>query len=387
MRTIARPTAAALGLLFALLALAACGGGSGGTADSGSTSADAATSEAAASESTTEEAEAGEESSFKATPINIHKLPLGDDKYVTEGPKSGYVYSCASEYNGNGAFEEGPWIDQEAGTWNLSKKIYVEGRVHWDSEFAEKVSGSERDLEGNGLPPQTTGIFPVQESDPAYEYDRNPNEISGYTLKASLPANPKRAAEPSCIGGTIGVMKNGIALYSAFDAGGRDAVATEIQDHCDAHPEKTGQYHYHGLSTCLYERSGDSSADEPSSVLLGWAIDGFGIYAERDSEGTLLSSADLDVCHGRTSTVEWNGEKRRMYHYVMTLDFPYTVACYRGTPITEAEGLNIGNPGGGSPGEAPLGAGMIGFFAPPLLAVLLLGFGIERLARRRRRPI
>jgi hypothetical protein len=336
--TSTRPVPPALALLLALLALAGCGGGGGGES-----SASTAASEAA-------ESEASEESSFRATPINIHKLPLGDDMYATEGPKSGYVYSCITDFNGGGAFEEGPWIDEEAGTWNLSKKIYVEGRVHWDSEFAEHVSGSERDLEGNGLPPQTTGTFPVEESDPAYEYDRNPNEISSYDLNASLPANPKRAEEPSCVGGTAGVMKNGIPLYSPFDAGGRDAVATEIQDHCDAHPEVTGQYHYHGLSTCLYKDS-----DESRSVLLGWALDGFGIYVERDSEGTMLSSADLDVCHGRTSTVEWNGEMRRMYHYVLTLDFPYTVACYRGTPITEAEGLNIGNPGGGGGAGAPGG--------------------------------
>ena len=370
-----------MAFLLASLALAACGGGGG--EDTGSTAdASAAASEVAETESSTAESEASEESSFKATPINIHKLPLGNDMYDTEGPKSGYVYSCITEFNGSGAFEEGPWIDQAAGTWNLSKKIYVEGRVHWDSEFAEKVSGSERDLEGNGLPPQTTGIFPVEESDPAYEYDRNPNEITAYDLNASLPADPKRAEEPSCVGGTIGVMKNGVALYSPFDAGGRDAVATEIQDHCDAHPETTGQYHYHGLSTCLYEYSEDSSAGEPSSVLLGWALDGFGIYAERDSEGTMLSSADLDVCHGRTSTVEWNGEKKKMYHYVFTLDFPYTVACYRGTPITEAEGLNIG--GGGGAGGAPVSPGAIGFFGLPLLVVLMLWFGREKLARHRR---
>jgi YHYH protein len=125
-----------------------------------------------------------------------------------------------------------------------------------------------------------------------------------------------------------------------FDAGGRDAVATEIQDHCDAHPEKTGQYHYHSASTCLYKRSGDARSE-----LIGWALDGFGIYVERASEGTLLSSADLDVCHGRTSTVEWNGGKKRMYHYVATLDFPYMVACYRGAAIGEADGLALGDPG------------------------------------------
>ena len=77
---------------------------------------------------------------------------------------------------------------------------------------------------------------------------------------------------------------SGIPIYSAFDAGGRDAVATEVQDGCDAHPEITGQYHY---------------------------------------------------------------------HYVATLDFPYLVACYRGTAITEAEGLAIGAPDDLPEGAAP----------------------------------
>jgi hypothetical protein len=280
------------------------------------------------------------ESSFEATPVNVHKLPLGDDKYVTAGPKTGYVFSCIADFNGGGAFAQGPWIDAEAGTWDLGEKIHVQGRIAWESEFSERVNGSDRELEGNGLPPQPSGEFPVSASDPAYEYDRNPNAISGYTLKAALPADPEKAKEASCVGGTIGVMKNGIPLFSAFDAGGRDAVATEIQDRCDAHPERTGQYHYHGISSCLYESDSDAHSE-----LLGWALDGFGIYVERDSEGTMLSSADLDTCHGRTSTVEWNGKKVRMFHYVATLDFPYMVACYRGTPIEEAEGLALGAPG------------------------------------------
>jgi hypothetical protein len=313
---------AAAAFLFVLALLAGCGGSS--SESSGETSAAAAESE----------------SSFEATPVDIHALPLGDGKYVTAGPKRGYVFSCITDFNGGGAFAQGPWIDAEAGTWDLSEKIYVQGRIDWESEFSEHVSGSERELEGNGLPPQPSGEFPVSSDDPAYEYDRNPNSISGYTLKAALSASPAKAKEPSCVGGTVGVMKNGIPLFSAFDAGGRDAVATEIQDRCDAHPERTGQYHYHGISDCLYESDGDARSE-----LVGWALDGFGIYVERDSEGTMLSSADLDVCHGRTSTIEWNGKKARMYHYVATLDFPYMVACYRGTPIEEADGLALGAPG------------------------------------------
>jgi hypothetical protein len=324
-------------VLAALLLALAVASGCGGSSEDSSADTSATSSEPG-------------EASFEATPVDVTALPLGDDKYTTDGAKKGYVFSCITDFDGGGAFEQGPWIDAEAGTWNLNKKIYVEGHVEWDSEFSAEVSGSERELEGNGLPPEPSGEFPVSESDPAYQYDRNPNAISSYGLKAALPAEPQRQSEPSCVGGTIGVMKSGVPLFSAFDAGGRDAVATEIQDECDAHPEKTGQYHYHGLSSCLYK-----SDSEARSELLGWALDGFGIYVEHDADGTLLSSADLDLCHGRTSTVEWNGEKRRMYHYVLTLDFPYAVACYRGEAIEEADGLELGAPGGPLP-EEPVGA-------------------------------
>lgn len=292
-----------------------------------------------------------------ATPVDVHALPVGTDKYVTDGPKKGYVYSCITNFNGGGADVMGPWFNSGGTTYDLTKKVAVEGKVKWDSSFSEKVSGSKRILKGNGLPPDPSGVFPVQSDDPAYQYDRNPNTISSYTLAASLPADPTQASKPSCVGGTIGVAKTGIPIFSAFDAGGRDAVAWETQDRCDAHPEMTGQYHYHSLSACIAAQT-DTGGDPNSSELIGWALDGFGIYVERDSSGTMLSSADLDACHGRTSTVEWDGQQVEMYHYVATLDFPYLVACYRGTAITQAEGLRLGPPDtGGTQPTGPPGGG------------------------------
>lgn len=343
------PALVCVALLAIFALLAGCGGSDGGS--DGETIA-GTTAPGTAAESAANEVDAGGEDGLEATPVDVEALPLGDDMYTTDGPKQGYVYSCITNFNGGGAFEQGPWIDAEAGTWNLNEKIYVQGEVEWEAEFSERVAGADRAVAGNGLPPQPTGVFPVEASDPAYEFDRNPNTIAAYQLEAVLPAEPERAEEPSCVGGTVGLMRNGVPLYSPFDAGGRDAVATEIQDSCSAHPEKTGQYHYHGLSGCLY-----GTEDESRSVLLGWALDGFGIYAERDADGTMLSSADLDACHGRTSTVEWDGEEREMYHYVVTLDFPYTVACYRGEAITEAEGLALGDPGAGIPEEGPPAGG------------------------------
>jgi len=63
-------------------------------------------------------------------------------------------------------------------------------------------------------------------------------------------------------------------------------------------------------------------------------VDGYGIYAERDPRGDLLTNASLDACHGRTSTVTWNGKKKKLYHYDATLEYPYTVGCFHGTPIS-----------------------------------------------------
>jgi hypothetical protein len=274
---------------------------------------------------------------FGAAGIDKTKLPLGDGKYVSQ-PKKGYVDSCITQFHGGGAFRNGPWIDESAKTWDLTRKIAVQGSVSWKTVFSAKVAGSKRVLRGNGLPATPTGTFPVQASDPAYQYDRNPNSIRPYRLVARLPATPKLAKSPTCVGGTIGVMRDGIPIYSAFDAGGRDAPAHEIQDACGGHPQITGQYHYHSLPPCL----SDSGAGH--SQLLGWALDGFGIYGPRGENGKTLASANLDACHGHTHVIVWNGKRVRMYHYHATYDFPYVVGCFRSTPITSATGLMIGTP-------------------------------------------
>jgi YHYH protein len=275
-----------------------------------------------------------------AAAVDQHRLPLGDRRYLTHAQR-GYVFSCITHFTGQGAQQNGPWIDSAAKTWDLTAKIAVQGSVDWpNARFSRKLSRSKDKLAGNGLPDHTTGVFPIAASDPAYQYDRNPNSIRSYTLAASLPRNPKVNRSPTCVGGTIGVMRNGIPLFSAFDAEGRDAPAHEVQDRCDGHPQITGQYHYHSLSACI----SDAGSKTSHSQLLGWALDGFGIYGLRGRHGVQMTTATLDACHGHTHTITWNGKRVRMYHYHATLDFPYMVSCYRGTPIRSATGLGIGGP-------------------------------------------
>jgi hypothetical protein len=266
------------------------------------------------------------------TPVDTTKLPLGD-QLTTSTAAAGKVLSCITNFTGEdgrgggGAGTDGPWIDQAAHTWSKPKKLTVQGKVTWASVFKVTTGATGTSLTGNGLPSTPTGTFPVQTSDPAYQYDRNPNAIKAVAIQASLPT-PKVAATPSCVGGMIGYSVLGVPIFSAFDAEGRDAPAHEVQDGCDGHPQKDGQYHFHSLSRCY---TAPSWADPG---LFGYALDGFGIYVERTA-GALPATASLDACHGRTSTITWQGKKVSMYHYVATEDFPYLVGCFRGTPIKQ----------------------------------------------------
>lgn len=40
------------------------------------------------------------------------EVPLGNYKYVTDGPKKGYVYLCNARKDNFGAQNEGPWINK-----------------------------------------------------------------------------------------------------------------------------------------------------------------------------------------------------------------------------------------------------------------------------------
>ncbi|PPC79146.1 hypothetical protein C4K68_01615 [Pokkaliibacter plantistimulans] len=267
---------------------------------------------------------------FAATAL-AHTLPLGDGK-VSQIPQAGYVMACQSEHRGRGAMGPAPWIVGDH--WDPAQKPMVQGRRYWHEAYiniSEVIAGvvRQRHIEGNGLPVDVpSGQFPIAQSDPAFRYDRNPNRIRAQAVTYDLPWQPVLAAQASCLPmGPIGIALNGVAIFNALDDLGRDAVAYEVQDSCQGHPQEQGAYHYHGPSDCL------SGSRQPAQ-LLGYVLDGFGIYSMWDEQGRQLTNADLDACHGRTSKVRWNGQEVTMYHYVMTEEYPYTLGCFRGTPLT-----------------------------------------------------
>jgi hypothetical protein len=293
-----------------------------------------------------------------STAIDLTRLPIGDGK-LAHSPRIGWIWACHTNPNAGGAFRDGPWIRGD-GTYDFTAKAIVDGSVAWPHHFEIMLQGNKRVFTSNDLPNHATGTYPIAQTDDAYAYDRNPNSIAAQNFQFDLPANPTLATQPSCVPGAIGILLTGSVLFNALDAPGRDAVAHETQDGCQGHPQESGVYHYHSLTTCL----SDATATDGHSALMGYILDGFGIYGRQGQGGQELTSADLDECHGHTHSIEWDGQMVEMYHYHATWDFPYTAGCIRGA-IDMADMMVIsggpGRPAGGQgpppPGRFPQGPG------------------------------
>ncbi|MBV8635079.1 MAG: YHYH protein [Burkholderiaceae bacterium] len=283
----------------------------------------------ATTNTTTEQTAANATVTSLYTAIDTTKLPVGDTKTTTTTPAVGYLYECTVQSGGGGASSKGPWFNSDGTTWNSLNKISVQGSASWVSSFVTNLANGILSITSNDLPSHNTGTFPIASTDPAYAYDRNPNHIAAQTVNWGLPGNPGVASQPTCVnGGAIGILLTGVKLYNAVDGENRDAGAWEIQDSCQGHPDSSGTYHYHNVSTCVPQK--DTAGQH--SPLVGYAADGFGIYGNLGQNGAALTNADLDECHGHTHAITVNGVTVNQYHYHATKEFPYTVGCFRGTP-------------------------------------------------------
>lgn len=233
-----------------------------------------------------------------------------------------------------------PWM--ENGNVVLSKVEIVPGKVKLKSVFKVTETKTTRKLKGNGIPNHPIGKFAIPQDSPSYKYYAalpaegyaNAAEIpvKPYHLEITLPKNPKVAAQPSCISSLmIGVSLTGASWHAEIapdsQANIYDPNSALPTDRCSGHPYLE-QYHYHGYSWKCMEQG---KPGEPSP-LLGYAIDGFGIYGPRGANGKLVTNAQLDECHGMVGEVMFNGKKQKMYHYVLNNEYPYSIGCLRGTP-------------------------------------------------------
>jgi len=244
------------------------------------------------------------------------------------------------------------------------------------SKSDEMFVGHWRVLTANGVAQHDTGAYPNR---------GNPNGISEQSYELRVPAQPKLTGRVTALKhSNFGLSVQGVP----FDPGAAEwyqgirnsqwqyealsgAVALGIDEH-HAHVQPTGAYHYHGLPTGLLDSLKVQSAMH--SPLVGWAADGFPIYAlhgfsdaasgkaisEQTSsyrlksgyrpsggngpggryDGTFIAdyeyitgSGSLDECNGRlTQTPEFpNGT----YAYFLTEQWPVIPRCHRGTPSSD----------------------------------------------------
>lgn len=257
-------------------------------------------------------------------------------------------------------------------------------------EVTISVDGEFRIIRANGIPEHETGTFPTE---------GNPNAIRPQSHEIRLPATPAIADAPIPARPEFGIAINGVIFDSgtgefwtpeqarAFGTRSRwnyEALTGDIDlgiDSSNAHVQPTGKYHYHGMPEGLIDRL--KAADENDGMLLiGWAYDGFPIYAahghttadDAESELKVLHSSyrvrtgeratspegpggkydgtftadweyieglgDLDECNGRTGVTPEFPEGT--YYYVVTEDFPSIPRYWRGTPAHRAGGQDEG---------------------------------------------
>ena len=256
------------------------------------------------------------------------RLKLGDKYFSTHEAKKGHLYSC-NEKNPNapGSIESKiTWIDFAGDTWNLLRKLWLPGPSsdYEQGSYSEILVNKKRQIQINNMPvDKHMGDWPMTNYPSLTVIDGNPGIPSSVITNFEYPSSPLKETTPICVSlGPIGVTKNGVVIYNAADARGEDAVAREIVDVFGGHPTGTN-YHYHFIP----ERLDNQPLDDGHSGIVGYINDGFPLYGYKGKGGVEISNDDLDICHGHE-------HDPLGYHYHATIEYPYTVGCYKGNPIS-----------------------------------------------------
>jgi hypothetical protein len=244
-------------------------------------------------------------------------------------------------------------------------------------------ANGERSLVANGIPNHAIGAFP----NPG-----NPNRIAPQAVQFSTTLSPVARTGSGAFVKIAGFALNGVK----FDPGTAQSCDSECTDHgeghgnpwriealgqrffafgvddSNAHVQPGGAYHYHGVPQGMLS---PAALAGQAMALVGWAVDGYPIYARFGHADTaalasplrpmrpsyrlkarpdpgrpsldfapmgtftqdyeyVRGSGDLDECNGRADvTPEF---PRGIYHYYATDTFPFVQRCVKGTPARVA---------------------------------------------------
>ncbi len=159
--------------------------------------------------------------------------------------------------------------------------VQADQRLPRESQVQVAEQGNQRILTVNSLPNHLVGRFPNR---------GNPHGIQEIQHRYQMPLRPQNRAvsTPLQLGWNFGVAVNGVVLdpgAAEFWMGDRrigwqyealgGAIALGL-DTNHAHVQPDGKYHYHGIPTGLLSQVKNPEGHSP---LIGWAADGFPIYA------------------------------------------------------------------------------------------------------------
>jgi len=260
--------------------------------------------------------------------------------------------------------------------------------------YSWACSGSSRTVTGNGVPNHavTGGNFATKVSAQSISASMSTSPIAsatstavklpGYALN-SVKMDPATAGTctNSATSDASGCNYAGGTGTWRMEAKADPSIASNWKfdfgtDENNAHVQPGGLYHYHGMPTNLITKL--NSASGTSMTLVGWAADGFPIYANYGyTTATSASSAlkemkgsyrvkttpdsgrpatslfamghfqqdweyvsglgDLDECNGRTGvTPEFPSG---VYHYYITKTYPFIQRCVKGSPASWANSM------------------------------------------------
>jgi hypothetical protein len=278
--------------------------------------------------------------------------------------------------------------------YNGSASVKSNSTVTWS------CTGTTRDMTSNGIPDHEVGTFPNPNC---------PNTIKPYAASASVtltPVNKGTATKVGIVGYALNGVKFDPSTAGTCTVNGGSATCSLIGntgawniealgqssfnfgvDDSNAHVQPTGEYHYHGMPEAVLDKLGKG---EEKPTLVGFALDGFPVYARygftdamdasspvkimkgsyqlaaapdagRPSTSTypmgaftqdyeyVAGSGDLDECNGRMGvTPEF---PCGIYHYYITDTYPFITRCEKGTP--KGGGMMMG--GSGSSGSGGMG--------------------------------
>ncbi len=235
-----------------------------------------------------------------------------------------------------------------------------------------------------------TEIVVTSNGMPSYTFESmTPNGLEEQTWEWRIPLKPTLAANTTSIVnvlGTLGFTTTGLPIYGPTEGptptreAFGDPIYNGLLDTCGGHTGYAADYHNHALNIDVY-------CNLTSSVIVGYALDGFPIYnsvgclnVDCTETAEFVSGYDmtgdptsyswnaytynasgktnvLDECNGRTGP---DGT----YRYHATGEFPYIIGCFAGTSTTQTGnaaadmppmGGNGGNPPPNGNGPPPNG--------------------------------